>query len=397
MIDRQQTSVAIAAAIGLLSLAAAMGIGRFAFTPMFPLMQEGAGLTFAQGSWLATANYGGYLLGAVACFLLAPSAVDAARWGLVAVSLSTLAMGGTASFPLWVLLRLLAGVASAFVLVGASAWALAQLAARQRNDLAGWVFAGVGVGISVAGCIALAAGAARIPPGTAWLGLGALASAVTVLAWRRLIPVAPAAPGATSASAPRLDRAAWLLVVCYGAFGFGYIIPATFIPVAARSLVADPWVFGWAWPLFGLAAAVSTVVVTTLFRAAAPRQTAIASLLVMAVGVALPALHSSIATLVLSALCVGGTFMVMTMAGFQEARRLSSGAPTKLISAMTAAFALGQLAGPVAVALSPSLNNPFVLPSLLAAALLTCSAMALSLTQRIAATSPPLPHEGTSR
>jgi MFS family permease len=397
VVDRQQTSVAIAAAIGLLSLAGAMGIGRFAFTPMFPLMQEGLGLTFAQGSWLATANYGGYLLGAVACFLLAPAADDAARWGLVAVSLSTLAMGWTASFPLWVLLRGVAGVASAFVLVGASAWALAQLAARHRNDLAGWVFAGVGVGISVAGCIALAAGAAHVPPGTAWLGLGALASAVTLLGWRRLVPVAPTGPIKTSASAPRLDRAAWLLIVCYGAFGFGYIIPATFIPVAARSLVADPWVFGWAWPLFGLAAAVSTVVVTTFFRSAAPRQTAIASLVVMAVGVALPALHSSIATLVLSALCVGGTFMVMTMAGFQEAGRLATGSPTKLISAMTAAFALGQLAGPVAVALSPSAGKLFVLPSLVAAALLTCSAMALSLTQRTPATSPPLPHEGTSR
>ena len=133
--------------------------------------------------------------------------------------------------------------------------------------------------------------------------------------------------------------------------------------------------FGWAWPLFGIAAAVSTIGVTTLFRvdrAAANRG-------------AEPARHGgrrrgagaalSLATLIVSAVCVGGTFMVMTMAGVQEARRLSPGAPTRLIAAMTAAFALGQLAGPVVVSLSFAAGDGFTLPSAVAAALLVGSAL----------------------
>jgi predicted MFS family arabinose efflux permease len=394
VIDRQQTSAAKTALIGLLSLAAAMGIGRFAFTPMFPLMHDGLGLTLAQGSWLATANYAGYFLGAVTCFLLVPDAAHSARWGLVAVAISTIAMGWAASFPLWIALRLVAGVASAFVLVGASGWALAQLASRHRNDLGGWVFAGVGVGICMAGAIALVAGTAHAAPESAWSALGAVALAVTASAWRLLAPSAPVGGDGGSAATTRLKPADWLLVACYGAFGFGYIIPATFIPAAARAFVQDPWVFGWVWPLFGLAAAVSTVLVTTVFRNIAPRRTAIASLLVMAVGVALPAARSSIDTLVVSAICVGGTFMVMTMAGFQEAKRVSTGSPTRLISAMTAAFAVGQLAGPVTVGLGLRVGNPLVLPSIAAAVLLACSAVALALTQRHGAAPPPLPHEG---
>ena len=161
-----------------------------------------------------------------------------------------------------------------------------------------------------------------------------------------------------------------------GSFGFGYIIPATFLPAAARSLVSDPMVFGWVWPVFGLAAAVSTVGVTTIFRATAPRRVAAVSLLVMAVGVAMPTFDKTLGAVLMSAVCVGGTFMVTTMAAVQEARRISTN-PDRLIAALTAAFALGQLAGPLVVSLSLSSGLGFMLPGVAAAALLVSSAVAL--------------------
>lgn len=101
----------------------------------------------------------------------------------------------------------------------------------------------------------------------------------------------------------------------------------------------------------------------------------------MAVGVAAPAVDMSLYTLAISSVCVGGTFMVMTMAAVQEAGRISAGNPTQLIAALTAAFALGQLAGPVIVSLSLPTGNGFTLPSAVAAAFLVCSALALLLTQ----------------
>jgi len=393
----RHVSVEVAAAVGLASLAAAMGIGRFAFTPILPLMQETLGVSLAEGASLATANYVGYLLGACAGFLVTPRAGVSARWGLLAVALSTLLMATTSSLWVWLLLRLVAGVASAFVLVGASAWALAHLAFHRRSDMAGWVFAGVGVGICLAGLITLALGTLGGTPDQAWAALGVIASIVALATWRRLSTVTPASRAQESGAAGPLSRSAWLLVSCYGAFGFGYIVPATFIPAAARTLVQDPWVFGWAWPLFGAAAAVSTVGVTTLFRSTTPRRTATVSLLVMAVGVAAPAVEMSVSTLAVSAICVGGTFMVMTMAAVQEARRISVGNPTTLIAALTAAFALGQLAGPVVVGLSLPSGHGFTLPSAIAAAVLVSSALALLLSEGVAL--PPgqsLPHERNS-
>src|SRR4051794_24431587 len=78
--------------VGLLALASAMGVGRFAFTPLLPLMQAHDGLSLGRGAWLATANYLGYAAGALALSVRPPAPDAAARWGLVAVALSTGAM-----------------------------------------------------------------------------------------------------------------------------------------------------------------------------------------------------------------------------------------------------------------------------------------------------------------
>ena len=119
--QKLQPSAAVAAAVGLLALASAMGIGRFSLTPVLPLMQQDQGLSLAAASWLATANYLGYLAGAVACIALQPESARAIRWGLFWVGVLTLAMGLCDWHGAWLALRFLAGVASAFVLVGTSA------------------------------------------------------------------------------------------------------------------------------------------------------------------------------------------------------------------------------------------------------------------------------------
>jgi predicted MFS family arabinose efflux permease len=129
--------------------------------------------------------------------------------------------------------------------------------------------------------------------------------------------------------------------------GFGYILPATFLPVLARDVVQDPRWFGLAWPVFGVTAALSTLVAGRLMQRTSGLQVWAGSHLLMGIGVLLPALWLQGWSVALSALLVGGTFMVATVAGIQEIRGQAQGDPTALVSRMTTAFAIGQIAGPV--------------------------------------------------
>jgi MFS family permease len=143
--------------------------------------------------------------------------------------------------------------------------------------------------------------------------------------------------------------ASWRLILCYGASGFGYIIPATFLPVMAKAAIADPLVFGWSWPLFGIASAAATLAAGALMRRMGSRLVWLWSHALMAVGVITPVVWPGFAGVVLSSLLVGGTFMVSVLGAFAQARELARDQAAPLIAAMTACYALGQLVGPMLV------------------------------------------------
>lgn len=367
---------------GAIALAIGLGIGRFAFTPLLPMMQADAGVTILSGSWLAAANYAGYLVGALAGVRWRLASPAVIRAGLIAVAATTFGMGVTNDYLVWLLLRGVAGAATAWILVATSAWTLATLAATGHAHLSGVVFSGVGLGIAVAGTFVLAAMAAGHTSSETWVALGLVALVTTATSWNTLLRDAGNGRLAPRAAAPVRWNASWgsrrtlLLVTCYGIFGFGYIIPATFLPAAARQIVADPLVFGLSWPLFGLAGAVSTLVIGRLARKWTDRTTWIGSYVALAVGVAVPALSDSIAALFVSALAVGGTFMVITMAGLSEARSLAGPGAAQLIAAMTAAFATGQILGPLVAGYFVRVQGTFA-PALLSAAalLIACAAV----------------------
>jgi Na+/melibiose symporter-like transporter len=292
----------------------------------------------------------------------------ALRAGLAATAILTLAMAVQGSFVLWMVLRALAGVASAWVLIQVSAWSLERLA---RPALSGVLYSGVGVGIMAAGALCLLVLHLGLGAGEAWLVLGAVALAATIVLW----PVFSQGNGSGRATASlRWNAASLRLVLCYTAFGFGYIIPATFIPAFARETLRDPALYAWAWPLFGAAAAASTIAVTPLVRRLGERSVWIGGHLVMAAGVAAPLVVEGMAGIVVCALCVGATFVVITMAGLQEGRRVGG---TALLAPMTAGFAAGQIAGPAFVALLDHAGAPIEHASIAAAVLLVAAAFAL--------------------
>ena len=347
MLDSSAARDAVAASTiaiaGLAALAVAMGIGRFAFTPVMPMMEADAGLTLRTAGWLAAANYLGYLLGALCAARL--SFGQAVRGGLLLIAVVTFAMGVAHAFALQLVLRLVAGIASA-----------------------------------AAGLIVMAAMQLRMDSDRTWQLLGGLSLLATLVLWRslggpRATPVAPAEERARSRIHWNADKRR--LTWCYGALGIGYIIPATYLPDMAHRFVTDPLIFGLAWPVFGVTSALSTWIAARWLGRVDDRKLWAICYLLMAAGCALPALWPTFTAILVSALLVGGTYMVVTMQGLREARRAAETEATAFIAVMTAAFAIGQIIGPLLVSAVAHLPHGFSATLLAAAVVVLLAAASL--------------------
>lgn len=364
-------------AVGIISLAVAMGIGRFAFTPLLPLMVRDGAIDAGTGAEWAAANYAGYLIGALTAPQMGRQILRSLRVALLGVAASTVLVAFIQAPLPGAALRFAAGVFSAWVLVLASSWCLAGLAHHGASQFGAWIYTGVGIGIALAGIVTWLGGLQA--PWLLWLELGLVATVGTAYAMITLPWTSDAIPLPSRTGQTGPVRGHGELVVCYGAFGFGYIVPATFLPALARGQVDNPLVFGLTWPLFGVAAALSVAIVARWMSAAPRRRVWAIAQATMAVGTGLPVLSQSLWSLTLSAVLVGGTFMITTMAGLQLGRELVPLNPTPLLARMTAAFAAGQIAGPVLVRLlgvrAANGSDAMTLASAVAALLLALTAM----------------------
>ncbi|MCM5569125.1 MFS transporter [Burkholderiaceae bacterium FT117] len=370
---------ALAAAIaGACALALAMGIGRFAYTPLLPAMLEGGGLSLSGAGLVASANFAGYLAGA----LLATRAVFARHRALglragIALSVATTAvMALDAGAAGWALLRFAGGMASAFVLVYASG-TIFDLAARTARPMLGsLLYSGVGAGIALSALVVFAGRSAGMGAPSLWLAMGAIAALLAIPPWRRLAvaarpQAAPAKPAPAPAGAARSLR---FLLVGYGCLGFGYVITATFIVVMVRRLPDAPaWEF-WAWLAVGLAGAPSNWIWAKIAARTGPYRAIVAAFVLEAIGVALAALGSGPPAILVGAALLGGTFMAITALGLSTARALAADRPDQTIARMTVAFSVGQIVGPAIGGWLAERSGSFVSASWLAVAALLAGA-----------------------
>jgi len=341
---RNERFAAVAAA---LVLAIGMGFGRFAFTGLYPLMVADSQISVAGGSYAASANYAGYLIGALLAGLL--SGIPSHKLCALAV-VTTAGMLGllSLSLPEWliVIVRGFAGVSSAFAMVAASHWLIHD---RGHHGGAPSLFAGVGVGILVSAEIIAAGHHVALSSRSIWLmlGLAALALAVVAIimqtsADRAKLEAKMMPLGSKDGSSP---LGAIRLVVVYGLAGFGYIITATYLPLLIRTALAsvDPLHI---WAMFGLGAAPSCFFWHALHVRLGTARALTVNLLIQAVGVALSIIHASAAYIV-SALLVGGTFMGTVTIAMPAARKVATEVRFNILAIMTASYGVGQIIGPL--------------------------------------------------
>ena len=366
---------------GLIAMASAIGIGRFVYTPILPAMAEGLHLTKGEAGLIASANFVGYLVGALtaASSLGRTNPRNVLVGALFVSAVTTAAMAWSQSMPAFLAWRFMGGVASAYVLVLASALVLDRLAKVGRGQLSAVHFSGVGTGIAISALLTWVLAFQGFDWRAMWLWSG-VAALVGTAAVAMLVEPGEAAVAATPAeqTAPS-DARLRNLTIAYGLFGFGYIITATFIVVIVRGSPQAAAVEPIFWLVFGLSAIPSVALWVAAGRRFGIMQAFAVACIVEAVGVLASVAWPSVAGLFIASALLGGTFMGLTALGLIAARDLAPAAARRWVATLTAAFGLGQIVGPVIAGYGFDLTGSFFLPSILAV-LGLCMSAALALT-----------------
>jgi predicted MFS family arabinose efflux permease len=338
-------------------------------------MIEGLGMSKTIAGALASANFAGYLAGAlVAATSVLPG--SRRRWLLTALLVSAVttgAMGILDSTAAFFVLRFVGGFASAWVMVFASALVLDRLSIAGRSQLSAVHFAGVGAGIAVSAILVSGVLAA----GGDWRSLWMASGLLCLLGLGFVYALIPdrSEPSGSPASGPA-DKNSGLrnLVIAYGLFGFGYVITATFLVVIVRASEqlssSEPVI----WFLVGLSAAPSVALWGWLARKIGNAKAYGLACVLLAAGVAASVLWTAVPGIVACAVLLGGTFVGITALGLIEARRVTRADPRRALAVMTASFGLGQILGPIFAGYVHDLTGSFLMPSLGAAGALVVAA-----------------------
>lgn len=374
MIPATSTALRFAFA-GMIAMAVAMGIGRFVYTPILPGMMEELHLSPADAGWIASANYLGYLVGAL---------VAAGGWahgrerllmlvGLGASTVLAALMGLTDTMVAFLVIRFLAGLASAFVMVFMASIVFTHINAAGRSDLQAWHFGGVGLGIAMSAAMMAVLVTEHAGWAAGWLWSAAI-SACGFVVVALLANEGPLTNGETTRE-PALpkDRSLIKIIVAYGLFGFGYVVTATFLVAIVRQGGGSRVFEAMVWMVAGLAGFPST----WLWQKIAGRIGLYAAYalgcFVEVVGVTASVAIGGRTGPLLGGLLLGGTFIAITALGLQAARQQAPRAPRRIFALMTASFGLGQIIGPAAAGLLAQASGDFFLASITAAAMLVVS------------------------
>ncbi|MDG4850354.1 YbfB/YjiJ family MFS transporter [Peribacillus frigoritolerans] len=348
---------------GIFSLIIAMGIGRFAYTPILPLMQKDLFLSNTTAGYIASSNYAGYLLGAILAGAIPfkKYRTNLLRVSLIISILTTALMGLTYSNLLWNVLRFLSGFASAFVLVLASGIVLDKLAAIRKTSWSGLFYGGVGLGIFLSSLMIPSLNHLFRWEGT-WIGLAVVSGILAIFVWIWLDETPNVVKKKNIQDIiVKVPPTKWLiwLIIAYGLEGLGYIVTGTFIVSIAEKTSYFHNGATLVWMMVGLAAIPSCLIWSLLAKKWGYIKSLVLAMALQSLGIAMPAFWMSKTSFVISALLFGATFMGITTLATTVGREMNPSDSSRTIGILSAIYALGQLIGPTLAGVLSSFTHDF--------------------------------------
>lgn len=338
---------------GMAATLAGVGIGRFAYVAILPLLVQQAWFSRTEAGWLGAANLTGYLLGIGIAAWLARS-MTAARMVQLAMLLCALSFfgcawrgGGIAWFIGW---RAVAGACGAILMVQAPVLILPRTPVERRGRVGGLIFSGVGLGIVAAATVV----PALLHEGltATWITLGLICLLLTAITWN-FWTEAPEAPQPEFALNWRLPAPVMLLLAAYALNAVGYLPHTLFwADYITRELHRPLAQAGFFWACFGVGAACGPYLTGVVADRIGLTSTLFIGFSLKAVGVALPLAANGDAALLVSSVLVG--FFAPGIVGAASGYALEiggAGAHRRNWTAMNCGFSLAQ-AGAAAIMVS---------------------------------------------
>lgn len=359
---------------GFFSLVLTLGVARFSYTPLLPVMLDETFLTNAAGGWLATINYIGYMSGA----LIAASISDLKlkdtlyRIGLIVAIVTTIGMSLAENYILWSVMRFFAGLSSAAGLLLGSGLIMNWLLKNGHRAELGIHFGGLGLGIAVSAAVTMLM-VGELDWMQQWQVFAFVGIALAIPAWVWLPKPDSISVGAKSKElVDKSPRRSWMLLLfaAYFCAGFGYVISATFLVTIIDSQATLQGKGNLVWLITGLAATPACFIWDRISRKIGELNALLIAYGINIVGIIIPALDSSLTGVMLSGLFFGATFigivsLMLTMVG-----KFFPTKPAKPMGKLTLSYGAAQIVAPAMSGMMADVTGNYNTPLMLAAAMM---------------------------
>ena len=353
-------NVAILILTGIAALTIAIGIGRFSYTPILPYMISELKLTTTDAGLIASSNYLGYLLGSlIPIFPQFPKNIRSIFIYSIFISIISLfAMGLTNTFEIFILIRFIHGVFSAFVLILGTSLIVSHVQKKGKIFLGTAHFSGVGLGMALSAIVVSYLGFLNFTWDELWFSIGILA---IMLSFQiiKFTPIQKAEVKYNLKSKNKTSLGFSLITISYGLYGFGYVAFGTFISTMSRLTPGLEKTEPYVWFVVGVTG-IPSVFFWNWFGSKIGNDIGLfLANLILGLGVLFSVLINNEFGIFISCILFGLSFVPITSMCLLEGQERFSGSFIVSTAILTFSFSIGQMIGPYLSGLLTDYYNSF--------------------------------------
>ena len=332
---------------GIASLAIAIGIGRFSYTPILPYMLAELGLTATEGGLIASSNFFGYLLGSLIPILpFFPKKIKKFFFLSITICILTVFfMGFVENLKYFIFLRFVHGVFSAFVLILGTSIILPHIQELGKIYLSTAHFSGVALGMVLSSIVVSYLGSFGIGWNGLWISVGILSVLLSI----QILLYTPEQKEYLNTNYnfnPKSIFSFTLISISYCLYGFGYVAFGTFISTMARTTAGLENTEPYIWLIVGIAGIPSVFFWNWFGQKIGNDLALFLACSIMGFGVLLSVLNNNQFCFLFSAILFGLTFIPITAMSLLEGQKRFSGSFIVSAAILTSSFSIGQVVGP---------------------------------------------------